>query len=236
MIHLHQNVEQSWPGARFGVLVLRGFAPQPGTGEAFARQAEAELEALRSRHRDYDRKRFCQSDGVMAAYTKYYKKFKKSYFVLLQLESILRGKGIPEAPPLVQALFLTELQSGMLLAGHDLQGLFPPLSIECAQGGERCSVAGTGEVSLKAGDIAMRDERGFFLSMIYGQAERTRITPGTSDVFFLVDGVPGLDGACYEKTLERLLSNVRLFQPDAQPERMEILPGLSAAPPLFRGP
>lgn len=225
MIRLHENVQQTWPGARFGVLVLRGFAPQPGAGEAFARRAEAELEALRARHRDYDRKRFCQSDGVMAAYTRYYKKFKKSYFVLLQLESVLRGKGIPEAPPLVQALFLTELQSGMLLAGHDLNSLCPPLSIECAQGGEWCSVSGAGEVSLKPGDIAMRDGRGFFLSMIYGQAERTRITPATGDVFFLVDGVPGLDGACCEKTLERLLSNVRLFQPDAQPERMEVLPG-----------
>ena len=62
-MRLHENVQQTWPGARFGVLVLRGFAPQPGAGEAFARRAEAELEALRARHRDYDRKRFCRGEG-----------------------------------------------------------------------------------------------------------------------------------------------------------------------------
>ena len=63
VMRLHENVQQTWPGARFGVLVLRGFAPQPGAGEAFARRAEAELEALRARHRDYDRKRFCRGEG-----------------------------------------------------------------------------------------------------------------------------------------------------------------------------
>ena len=62
-MRLHENVQQTWPGARFGVRVLRGFAPQPGAGEAFARRAEAELEALRARHRDYDRKRFCRGEG-----------------------------------------------------------------------------------------------------------------------------------------------------------------------------
>lgn len=223
MITIHPNMKERYPETHFGALVLRGFQPSQQGKEKFSRYAASELQEIRSRHQDYDRKQFCEENPAVSAYIKYYKRFKKSYHVLPQIESILHGKELPDTLPLIQALFLTEIQTGMLIAGHDLDNTVPPFSIECAEGGEAYIGADGREVVLKPGDISMRDRNGFILSIIYGQDERTRVNEDTRDILYLVDGVPGIDKGCYIQALDTLLRNVRIFQPLIQPEIMEVL-------------
>ena len=65
----------------------------------------------------------------MREYINYYKRFKKTYHVLLQLESINKNKSIPRVDAPVQAMFMAELNSFLLTAGHDLNRIQSPIKI-----------------------------------------------------------------------------------------------------------
>jgi hypothetical protein len=57
----------------------------------------------------------------LKTYNNYYKKFKKTYHVLLQLESIVfKNKSIHKVASLVEVMFIAELKNLLLTAGHDL--------------------------------------------------------------------------------------------------------------------
>ncbi|MCH3965812.1 MAG: hypothetical protein LKE46_16485 [Clostridium sp.] len=227
MIEIHPNMNNQYQNTFFGILVLQNFYGQPGRKDVFSRFTYDELESIRSSHSNYDRKAFCKTDEVVNPYVRYYKKFKKTYHVLLQLESILNGKDFPDAIPLVQALFMTELKTSLLIAGHDLKKCHLPLTIQMSKGGETCLGAGNRGIVLKPKDICLRDQKNYILSIIYGQDDTTRITEKTTDVLFLIDGVPGLDKCHIEKGLETLLRYVRVFAPDTVPIDMRVI-GTSA--------
>ncbi|OQB20802.1 MAG: B3/4 domain protein [Firmicutes bacterium ADurb.Bin182] len=223
MVTIQSNIKEKYPETHFGALVLLGFKSSLQGKEEFSRYAARELQKIRSRHPNYDRKQFCCENHIVSAYIKYYKKFKKTYHVLPQIESIIHGKEIPDTLPLIQALLLTEIQTGMLIAGHDLDNAALPFSIECAEGGETYVGAGGREIVLKPGDISMRDQSGFVLSIIYGQDERTRIKENTQNILYLIDGVSGIDKKYYADALDTLIHNVRIFQPSIEPVHMEVL-------------
>jgi DNA/RNA-binding domain of Phe-tRNA-synthetase-like protein len=223
MISLDSSLNERYTGTYFGVLVVRNFQPSAAGRAEFARFAAAELAKLRERFAGYDRKQLSTEDPVIAAYVSYYKRFKKSYHVLHQIESALAGKDLPEGLPLIQALFLTELQSSLLLAAHDLAQSALPFEIFAAEGGESYLGSGGREISLKTSDIAMRDQAGPILSIIYGQDERTRITERSSDALYLIDGVPGIEQAQYQAGLEYLRNILQIFQPDLEISSMELL-------------
>ncbi|MCI1946306.1 phenylalanine--tRNA ligase beta subunit-related protein [Clostridium luticellarii] len=227
MIEIHPNMNNQYQNTFFGILVLQNFHEQPGGKEAFHRFTYDELESIRSSHSNYDRKVFCETDEVVKPYARYYKKFKKTYHVLLQLESILNGKDFPDTIPLVQVLFMAELKTSLLIAGHDLKKCHLPLTIKMSQGGETYSGAGSHSIVLKPKDICLKDQKMYILSIIYGQDDTTRITKETKDVLFLIDGVPGLDKYHIEKGLETLLRYVRVFAPDTVPIDMRVI-GTSA--------
>ena len=223
MITLHPNMKEKYEGTCFGVLVLRDFRETGNGREAFRAFVAEELAKVRQRHPDYDRKRFCTTDPVASPYVQYYKKFKKTFHVLHQIESVLAGKTVPDAMPLVQALFLTEIATSLLIAGHDLKTAVSPFSIEMSRGGEAYTGTDGRDIVLKPDDICMRDGENFILSIIYGQDERTRITERTTDVLYLIDGVPGLEESHVKQGLDTLLACVRVFNPEIDPELMAVL-------------
>lgn len=223
MIGLDSSLKERYEGTYFGVLVVRNFQPSLAGREGFARFAANELAQLRERFAGFDRKRLSTEDPVIAAYVRYYKKFKKSYHVLHQIESVLAGKDLPDGLPLIQALFLSELRSSLLIAAHDLVHSALPFEIFAAEGGESYVGAGGRDISLKKGDIAMRDQAGPILSIIYGQDERTRIREQTSDALYLIDGVPGIERERYQAGLEYLRTILQIFQPDLEISCMELL-------------
>ena len=152
---------------------------------------KAELESqLRARFRD--RAELKALDPI-PAYTAYYKRFKKTYHVLLQLESVvLKGKPIPRVAALVEAMFMAELKNLMLTAGHDLDAIVTPLRIDVADGSERYVRMNGEEQVLKAGDMYIADAEGIVSCIIYGPDNRTRIRPETERVVFTVYAPPGI--------------------------------------------
>ncbi|MEW9124750.1 MAG: phenylalanine--tRNA ligase beta subunit-related protein, partial [Thermotaleaceae bacterium] len=182
-----------------------------------------ELNNFQYIHGDYERKAFIEGNNVVNPYVRYYKRFKKTYHVLPQLESVLSGKKFPEETTLVQILFLAELKTHLLIAAHDLKKCHPPLTIQMSQGGETYLGSNNRNIILKPKDICLRDTDDYILSIVYGQDERTRITKETTDVLFLIDGVPGLERKYVEDGLATLLSYIRAFDPDIKPKEMKVI-------------
>lgn len=74
------------------------------------------------------KKRLCVA--TQQAYAAYYKKFKKSYHVLAQLESVIfNGRWLPNTAALVAAMCMAELKNMLLIAGHDLDKITLPVHV-----------------------------------------------------------------------------------------------------------
>ena len=104
------------PGAIIGVLELSGVVN--GSASEALTQRKREIEArLRERYKGLTRAQFLALP-VMAEYDRYYTRFKKTYHVQLQLESIvLKDKRLPDVSPAVDANFMAEVEA-LLASGR----------------------------------------------------------------------------------------------------------------------
>lgn len=210
-----------YPGASQGVLVMRGVVNPERHADLDRRKAELEDE-LRARFAGYDRAAFGALPSIRP-YVGYYAKFKKTYHVQLQLESVvLKGKSLPRAAALVEAMFMAELKHHLLTAGHDLDALRQPLRLDVASGGERYILLSGKEDTLKPNDMFMADAEGVTSSIVYGPDRRTRITPDTRHVLFTVYAPPGITPPALQQHLDDIQASVRLVSPEAHTEQMLI--------------
>src|ERR671924_2050051 len=148
--------KSTYPEAYAGVLVMRGVSNPPHHPALESKKATLE-EELRAQFSGQDRTAIA-SHPVLRAYAEYYRQFKKTYHIQLQLESIvLKGKSIPSVAALVESMFMAEMQDLLLTAGHDLDALQLPLILDVATGNERYVLLRGEEQDLKAGDMMIRD-------------------------------------------------------------------------------
>jgi DNA/RNA-binding domain of Phe-tRNA-synthetase-like protein len=213
------NASEAWkkayPGAAVGILAMRGVA-NPAHHAALDQRKEALENQLRSRFAGYDRA-MLKALPAIQAYNAYYKRFKKTYHVQLQLESIvLKGESIPHSAALVEAMFMAELENLLLTAGHDLDLVQEPVSIGVAEGSERYIRLNGQEQTLKAGDMRIVDAQGILSSVIYGPDRRTQITSGTRQVLFTVYAPPGIGEEAVDQHLRDIRDNVLLVAPQAE--------------------
>jgi len=161
---------------------------------------------------------------VIAAYAQYYRRFGKTYHVQLQLESIvLKGKGLPSVSPLVDANFAAELETLVLTAGHDVAKLSPPVTIDVSREGDEMVQMNGIAKALYAGDMIMRDAGGVACSILYGQDNRSPISPATSHVLYVAYAPAGVGAAAVEAQLRAIEENVRLFCPVATVEQRRVI-------------
>ena len=218
----------TYPGAAVGILAMRGVA-NPEHHPALEQRKEELENELRARfvpHTGYfaghDRAALKELP-ILAAYEAYYRRFKKTYHVQLQLESVVfKGKSIPRVAALVEAMFMAELKHLLLTAGHDLDALQPPIQLDVAKGQERYLRINGDEEELKAGDMFIADAQGVMSSVLYGPDWRTRIMPATRRVFFSVYAPPGISHDAVRQHLLDIQANVMLIAPDAQIEEMQV--------------
>ncbi|HEX6033218.1 MAG TPA: phenylalanine--tRNA ligase beta subunit-related protein, partial [Anaerolineales bacterium] len=166
------------------------------------------------------------SHPVLQAYGKYYRQFKKTYHIQLQLESIvLKGKSIPGVAGLVESMFMAEMQDLLLTAGHDLDVLQLPLILDVANGTEQYTLLRGDEQTLKPDDMMIRDQTGVISSIIYGPDQRTQITPETRNAVFTVYAPQGIEEQTVKDHLLHIQENVLVFAPQAQVELLKIFKG-----------
>jgi DNA/RNA-binding domain of Phe-tRNA-synthetase-like protein len=215
MLSATERWKVAYPGASIGVLAMSPVAnPDRSPGLETYRQA---LEVdLRSRLATLDRSQL-KAYPQVAPYTAYYKRFDKTYHVQHQLESIVfKGRAIPQASGLVEAMFVAELKNMLLTAGHDLANVRGQLVVDVASGTERYNTLRGLQQTLKPGDMFIRDEEGVLSSIIYGPDHRTRITPATTQVLFTVYAPVGVHPDELRAHLGDLREFILAVSPEAQ--------------------
>lgn len=213
--------QQIYPDAHAGILVMSGTQNPPSYPSLDQRKQALENE-LRARYEGMDRKALLTLPTIQA-YNVYYKSFKKTYHVQLQLESFLiKGCHFPQVSALVDAMFMAELSNQLLTAGHDMAKVEGMLRLEAASGTELYTNLQGEEKTLKAGDMYIADKIGVISSVIYGPDGRTRITPHTTDVLFTVYTPPGISPVSVFKHLEDIRDHVWAVSPAAQLEMIKV--------------
>ncbi len=221
MFQISDAWKKAYPEAHAGVLVIRDAANPPQHSGLEERKTKLEDE-LRSRYTGKDRAALLQ-DPVLRAYDDYYKRFKKTYHVQLQLESIIfKGKSIPSVAALVEAMFMAEMSGLLLTAGHDLDALRLPLTLDVATGEETYTLLRGEPQVTKAGDMMIRDEEGIVSSIVYGPDQRTQINPSTRNAAFTIYVPAGIDPKDVRAQLELIRDNALLFAPEAKTEILEV--------------
>jgi len=212
----------SHPGAVIGLLELSGAGGVRSSPELEARKRELESD-LRQRFQGFTRKDFLALP-ILSAYDRYYNRFDKTYHVQLQLESIvLKGKSLPAVSPLVDANFMAEMETFVLSAGHDAAKLTEPVVMDVSHEGESMmQMNGTPKI-IRAGDMVMRDAGGLACSILYGQDNRSPISPDTSHALYVAYAPPGVPVESVEAHLRRIEANIRLFSPSAVLEQLCLL-------------
>jgi len=221
MFKVTSTWKSTFPNAHAGVLAMHNVSNPAHHVELEKLKAELE-EGLRFQFAGQDRAAIA-SHPVLKAYGEYYKRFKKTYHVQLQLESIvLKGKSIPTVASLVECMFMAEVKNMLLTAGHDLDKLQLPLTLDVTQGTESYTVMRGEEQIVKAGDMTISDQAGIISNIIYGPDQRTQITESTRNVVFTVYAPAGIEVQAITQHLEDMRDYVLVIAPDAEVELMQV--------------
>jgi DNA/RNA-binding domain of Phe-tRNA-synthetase-like protein len=209
----------TYPGASIGILAMRDVA-NPAHHAALEEQKVALEDELRARFAGYDRAAL-KALPVLQAYAAYYRRFKKTYHVQLQLESVvLKDKSIPGVAALVETMFMAELKNQLLTAGHDLD--LVQERVDVAAGSETYVRLNGQEQQLKAGDMMIADTQGILSSIVYGPDRRTQIRAETTQVLFTVYAPAGIDQDTVRKHLQDIQSYVLLVASGAQTASLHV--------------
>jgi DNA/RNA-binding domain of Phe-tRNA-synthetase-like protein len=224
MLNVTPRFIQHYPGARMGILaVARVINPPSHSGlEKEKNRLEA---ALRKQYGSMPRESLVTLP-VMQPYVEHYRAFRKTYHVLLQLESIAqKGRSLPKVAALVEAMFMAELKNLMLTAGHDLDVVEGGMSLDLAGEGDTYTLIGGQDVTAKKDDMLVRDSRGVLSSVVYGPDSRTSIRENTRRAVFTVYAPKGIPAARLAAHLEDLEGYIRMISPHAEILVKKIFPG-----------
>lgn len=214
----------AYPQASAGILAISEVENSSGEPNLEARK-NALAEGLREKYGGLERADL-RAVPVLKAYADYYKAFKKTYHLLLQLESVaIRGQPLPSVNPLVDVMFMAELDSLLLTAGHDLATVEGPVTLDIARGDETYTRLQGNQVTLKPGDMCMADRKGVISSIIYGPDRRTRIRPETRQVLYTVYAPAGIEAGAVRAHLAALFDLVCQVSPGSKLVELEVYPG-----------
>lgn len=213
----------AFPGAHAGFLILRQVA-NPERHPLLEQSKLALQASLRRQYAGYDH-RDIAGLPVIQAYANHYRRFKKTYHVQSQLESIVfREQGFPSVAALVEAMFMAEVKNLLLTAGHDLDEVELPIRLGVSGGSEVYTTLRGQEQVLKSGDMFIADQAGVISDVIYGPDQRTRIHSATQNALFCTYAPAGIPPGAVQAHLEDIVDYVRLFAPQADLALIQVIP------------
>jgi len=221
LIIISDKIKKIYPKALLGILIMKNVY-NPNQHEEL-NQCKFELEnSLRKKFANLNRDDLRDMEPVKT-YHDYYKRFKKTYHILLQLESIVfKNKSIPEVASLVEAMFMAELKNLLLTAGHNLDVADIPIKLDVASGGEKYTLLNGEEKELLSGDMMISDTQGIISSIIYGPDKRTQITPDIQNVLFTVYAPPGIEKSKVFLHLQDIQNYVHIIAPESEVELLKV--------------
>jgi DNA/RNA-binding domain of Phe-tRNA-synthetase-like protein len=220
------DFSESWkgayPGAAIGILAIRS-ASNLTPGPALKVSLRSLEVKLRDRYAGQSR-RDLENLSTLRPYVEHYRRFGKTYHILLQLESVARrGRPLAGGDSLVSAMFAAELDNLLLTAGHDLEALRPPLVADVTHLGERYLGIGERELEVKPGDMSIRDTNAIISTVLYGPDHRTRLTPDTRSVVFTTYAPAPIPDSEINRHLREIEALVRADSPSAMTEVIGVL-------------
>ena len=217
MLNIRKDPALTQRGIPFGLVEVRYPDPAAWRAEDFYALAETELAGLKERFAQYDRKAVFSEHP----YSRFFKKFKKTYPVMLQLESfLLKSRPFPRSSPAAEVPFLAELMTLVLSGAHDVQGVQGEICLYSALEKEPFPGMRGEEAHTYPGDVCGRDEGGVIFSMIAGADERTCVKPGSRHVFYPVFGVPDQPSEALREPMEQIARYARVLSSEAEVESM----------------
>lgn len=211
--------QKAYPGACLGLMLVRKVNNAAACTALEHRKGELEIQLRTGFSSKEELKKFYP----VPVYSEYYKRFKKTYHVLPQLESVIfKDKKIPSVSPVVEAMFMAELKNGLLTAGHDYDKLQLPLTLDVTDGDETYLLINGKEQVVKAQDMAIADVQGLISSIVYGPDWRTRIVPETKNAVFIIYAPPGIPENLVRNHLSDIYAYVKIASPDAAVEFQQI--------------
>jgi DNA/RNA-binding domain of Phe-tRNA-synthetase-like protein len=203
-----EALNHTYPGAKIGILALE-LSSLIESSSAMDRKTEEVILDLREK---YPEPAALKIIKVIQAYTLFYKKFKKTYHLIPQLESVIfKNKTIKMGNPLLQVVFTAELKNMLLTAVHDLDSIQFPVTIGIASGEEKYPLLNGSEALAKNSDMFMTDQSGVISTIIYGPDLRTRVTPQTSNALIVVYAPNGVGEERVERHFEDIVSQMGLI-------------------------
>ncbi len=204
----------AFPGAVMGMLFVENAPnrfPIPSEMESLRLEKE---QSLKERYGSLSRKDLATLPAL-APYVAYYKEGKSTYHVLQQIESIAQGKRAIPAPSChVLNMFMAELESGLLTAGHDVYALGEEITVDITQEGDSYTMLSEKKANLSPGDMCIRDERGILSSILRGPNRESRIGEETKNLLFTVYAPRGISLARVEEHLQNIENTFRRYAPE----------------------
>ncbi len=213
------SINEMYPNAKMGILIMRDvIVEEKDDGEL----RDQTLLAIKEKYDGLSRNEIKALDPIQA-YVAYYKKFGNSYHLMGQLESVLKGKKeLPKGGGLLQTMFLWEISSMLLTAGHDLSALKMPLCLKAANGSETYESISGKEATAVNGDMMLCDEDGPISTILRGPDKKTRITPSSKDLLFSIYAPPVVDETYIKNNLEKLENTIKTIAPNATTEVLKV--------------
>jgi DNA/RNA-binding domain of Phe-tRNA-synthetase-like protein len=219
------EVTEAWklafPQSHAGVLVMKNVL-NPASHAGLEHRKEVLMAELRALFGGQERSQLAAIPSLQV-YDAYYKQYKKTYHVQLQVESIaFKGKSIPSVAALVEAMFMAEVKNMLLTAGHDLDSLQLPARLDVTKGDEIYTLMRGQPQQVKPGDMMISDGQGIMSNIIYGPDQRTQICPDTHNVIYTTYAPAGITEKTVLEHLQDIQDFVNLFSPDARTEMLQI--------------
>ncbi len=175
---------------------------------------DAELASIKEAGADYDREIVFRQDP----YFRYFRKFKKTYTVMMQVESfLLKDRPFPEGEYINAVAFLTELKTHILLGAHDADRVEGDLVLYNESAKTPFPGMFNPDAHSYPNDMTGRDDGGIIISMIGGADSRTCIHDDTSHVIYLIFGLPDMPMSI-EDVAAQIVENVKHLAPTAEVE------------------
>lgn len=195
--------------------ILEVFYTDPAEWDtaAFEELKESELSKIREEGAEYDRETWFRQES----YFRYFRKFKKTYPVMMQVESfLLKGKLFPEGRYTNAVAFLTELKTRCLLGSHDADMIEGDLVIYNETEKTPFPSIHGGEAHSYPGDITCRDDLSIVVSMIAGADARTCLNDNSSHVLYFAFGTPGMREDALTGYLEQVREYIEVLAPGSE--------------------
>jgi len=209
-----------YPGAKAGILVMRNVT-DVATSDALNERRHTLEASLRSQYGGVARD-VLNELPIIAAYNSYYKQFGKTYHVRSQVESIASGKTFPNVSAVLTSMFMAEVKSMLLTAGHNLDALSLPVRITIAKGDEGYDDIRGAHKTTVANDMIMCDGEGPISSILLGPDGRTKIQSTSRNLMFAVYAPTDIAKEVVLAHLHDIENSIKLFSPQASIELLEV--------------